>query len=225
MPGTFTYTPAAIAILDAGRGQTLSVRFTPQDGTDYTTAAATTTFTVTKATPILKVADAGGGRFDGSPFPASATIAGAVAGVDSAPASSLDNVTLTLTYYDGSGTAGTSLGPTPPSAPGTYAVVAAFPGNVDYSAILSTPLTFTIVQGAAALALASSGRSAVWGQPVSFIAARGRRRRHAERHGHILRRHHSAGHGPARWGGHGVVHHLGAIPRFPSDHRDLQRRR
>ena len=45
-----------------------------------------------KAAPILKVADAGG-RFDGSPFPASATIAGVVAGVDSTPASSLDNVT------------------------------------------------------------------------------------------------------------------------------------
>jgi Big-like domain-containing protein len=51
--------------------------------------------------------------------------------------------------------------------------VAAFPGNVDYSAILSTPLTFTIGQSAAALALASSGRSAVCGQPVSFIATVG----------------------------------------------------
>ena len=61
-----------------------------------------------KAMPILKVADAGG-RFDGSPFPASATIAGVVAGVDSTPASSLDNITPTLTYYDGSGIAGTSL--------------------------------------------------------------------------------------------------------------------
>ena len=159
-------------ILDAGSGQTLSVTFTPQDATDYTTAAATTTITVTKATPILKVTDAGG-RFDGSPFPASATIAGAIAGVDSTPASSLDNITPTLTYYDGSGTAGTSLGPTPPSAPGTYTVVAAFPGNVDYSAVLSTPLSFTIGQGAATLALASSGGSAVYGQPVSFIATVG----------------------------------------------------
>ena len=47
--------PAAGAILDAGSGQTLSVTFTPQDATDYTTAAATTTITVTKATPILDV--------------------------------------------------------------------------------------------------------------------------------------------------------------------------
>ena len=169
VPGTFTYTPAAGNLLDAGSGQTLSVTFTPQDATDYTTAAATTTITVAKATPILKVADAGG-RFDGSPFPASATIAGVIAGVDSTPASSLDNITPTLTYYDGSGIAGTSLGPTPPSAPGTYTVVAAFPGNVNYSAVLSTPLSFTIGQGAATLALASSGGSAVYGQPVSLMA-------------------------------------------------------
>ena len=172
VPGTFTYTPAAGNLLDAGSGQTLSVTFTPQDATDYTTAAATTTITVAKATPILKVADAGG-RFDGSPFPASATIAGVIAGVDSTPASSLDNITPTLTYYDGSGIAGTSLGPTPPSAPGTYTVVAAFPGNVNYSAVLSTPLSFTIGQGAATLALASSGGSAVYGQPVSLMATVG----------------------------------------------------
>ncbi len=172
VPGTFTYTPAAGNLLDAGSGQTLSVTFTPQDATDYTTAAATTTITVTKATPILKVADAGG-RFDGSPFPASATIAGVIAGVDSTPASSLDNISPTLTYYDGSGIAGTSLGPTPPSAPGTYTVVAAFPGNVNYSAVLSTPLSFTIGQGAATLALASSGGSAVYGQPVSLMATVG----------------------------------------------------
>ena len=121
--------------------------------------------------PILKVADAGG-RFDGSPFPASATIAGVVAGVDT-PASSLDNVTPTLTYYDGSGIAGTSLGPTPPSAPGTYTVVAAFPSNVDYSAILSTPLSITIRRGAAKLGLASSGGSAVYGQAVRFLATVG----------------------------------------------------
>jgi hypothetical protein len=172
VPGTFTYTPATGAILDAGAGQTLSVTFTPTDATDYTTATGATTITVTQATPILKVADAGG-RFDGSPFPASVTIAGVVAGVDAAPASSLDNVTPTLTYYDGSGTAGTSLGPTPPSAPGTYTVVAAFPGNVDYSAILSTPLTFTIRQGAATIALESSGGSAVYGQAVHFLATVG----------------------------------------------------
>ncbi len=172
VPGTFTYTPAEGAILDAGSGQTLSVTFTPQDTTDYTTAVATATISVTKATPILEVADAGG-RFSGSPFPASVMIAGTVAGVDRTPAPSLGNITPTVTYYDGSATAGTGLGPTPPSAPGTYTVVAAFPGDADYSAALSTPLIFTIGKGAATVALAASGGSAVYGQPVSFRATVG----------------------------------------------------
>jgi len=172
VPGTFTYTPAAGAILGAGSGQTLSVTFTPQDATHYTTAGATTTITVTKAAPILEVANAGG-RFDGNAFPATVNVAGKVAGVDSTPASSLDNVTPSLTYYDGSGTAGTSLGPTPPSAPGTYTVVAAFPGDVNYWSVLSTPLTFTIGRGYATLALTGSGASRVYGQSVGFTATVG----------------------------------------------------
>ena len=39
--------------LDAGTGQTLSVTFTPTDTTDYTTAAATATINVDKATPTI----------------------------------------------------------------------------------------------------------------------------------------------------------------------------
>ena len=49
--GTFTYTPAAGTVLNAGTGQTLSVTFTPTDTTDYTTATATATINVAQATP------------------------------------------------------------------------------------------------------------------------------------------------------------------------------
>ncbi len=52
VPGTFIYAPAAGTILSAG-DQTLSVTFTPADGTDYTSATATTTITVAQATPSL----------------------------------------------------------------------------------------------------------------------------------------------------------------------------
>ncbi len=165
MAGTFTYTPAAGAILNAGSGQMLSVTFAPEDSTYYTMGAATATITVTRATPSLKITLAGG-SFDGSPFPAAVTIAG----VDHLPASSLDNVTPVLTYYDGSGTAGTSLGSVPPSAPGIYTAVASFPGDIDYSAAVSAPATFVIGPGAATVALTPSGSSAVFGQPVSFTA-------------------------------------------------------
>ncbi len=167
--GTFTYSPAEGAVLNAGSGQVLSVTFTPHDMPYYTAATAITTIDVSKAAPIVKVTDAGG-RFDGSPFPAVATIAGAVAGVDDAPAFDLENVVPTLTYFDGSGTGGTSLGSVPPSAPGTYTVVADFSGNTNYLASLSAPVTFTIGQGAATLDLASSVGSPVYGQSVSLIA-------------------------------------------------------
>ena len=51
--GTFTYTPAAGTVLDAGNNQTLSVTFTPTDTTDYTTATATATINVLQATPTI----------------------------------------------------------------------------------------------------------------------------------------------------------------------------
>ena len=51
--GTFVYTPAAGALLKAG-SQTLSVKFTPTDTTDYTTAAAKVTLVV-NAVPIVKL--------------------------------------------------------------------------------------------------------------------------------------------------------------------------
>jgi hypothetical protein len=52
VPGTFTYTPAAGAVLTAG-SQTLNVIFTPTDAVDYTTATGTTTLTVNKVAPVI----------------------------------------------------------------------------------------------------------------------------------------------------------------------------
>ena len=51
VPGTFTYSPVAGAVLNSG-SQTLSVTFTPTDTTDYSTAAATVTLIVTQGTPL-----------------------------------------------------------------------------------------------------------------------------------------------------------------------------
>ena len=143
VPGTFTFTPAAGSILNAGSGQTLSVVFTPENSTDYTSGSATTTIVVTKATPVLEVT-AGGGPLNGSPYSANATIIGAVAGVDQTPSPRLDSIAPMLAYYDGSGTAGTGLGSVPPSVPGTYTALATFPGDANYLAAASAPVTFVI---------------------------------------------------------------------------------
>ncbi|HZP49422.1 MAG TPA: Ig-like domain-containing protein [Vicinamibacterales bacterium] len=49
VPGTFTYTPPAGTVLNAGSGQLLSVLFTPTDTAHYTTATATASIDVTPA--------------------------------------------------------------------------------------------------------------------------------------------------------------------------------
>ncbi len=161
--GTFTYTPAAGAVPDAGGDQTVQVLFTPSDAVDYLTATVTNTINVTKAVPGLKVTD-GGGQYNGRSFPASATIAG----VDGALASSLDDITPTITYYDGPTAAGTGSGSTSPSSPGTYTAVATFAGDANYSAARSSPVTFTIRKGAASLTVTPSVGSSVFGQSISF---------------------------------------------------------
>ncbi len=51
--GTFSYTPASGTVLGAGAGQKLSVTFTPDDSTDYTTAAGTAAINVDQATPTI----------------------------------------------------------------------------------------------------------------------------------------------------------------------------
>ena len=88
--GTFVYTPAVGKVLDAG-DWTLSVRFLPQDSTDYVPATMTTMIVVSRATPTLSVL-APGGRFNGSPLPASVTIAGVIPGVDNTPSASVGGV-------------------------------------------------------------------------------------------------------------------------------------
>src|SRR5438046_5216283 len=51
--GSFVYTPAAGAVLNAGAAQTLSVTFTPTDAANYTTASTTVSINVLKATPTI----------------------------------------------------------------------------------------------------------------------------------------------------------------------------
>jgi hypothetical protein len=56
VPGTLVYTPAAGSILTAG-SDTLSVTFTPNDTTNYTTVTKTVTLLVTQATPVISWAN------------------------------------------------------------------------------------------------------------------------------------------------------------------------
>ena len=149
VPGNPVYSPGPGALLGLGAGLTLSVTFTPTEPVDYTTAHASPTITVTPAMPFLSVS-APGGTFDGSPYAAAVTTAGSGG---AAPAASLEDVAPSLTYYAGTDTSGAVLGATPPSAPGTYTVVASFPGSADYTATRSAPVTFTITPAATQVVL------------------------------------------------------------------------
>ncbi len=53
VPGSFVYTPAAGTLLSASAGQKLSVTFTPTDTADYTTATASVTLVINRATPAI----------------------------------------------------------------------------------------------------------------------------------------------------------------------------
>ena len=53
VPGTFTYSPAAGAMLPAGDGQTLHVDFAPDDTTSYAPATRNVTINVSKASLVI----------------------------------------------------------------------------------------------------------------------------------------------------------------------------
>jgi hypothetical protein len=163
VPGTFAYSPAGGTIFGAGL-QTLTVAFTPQDSTDYSSTTATATIIVAPATPTVTVSD-GGGVYNGSPFAATASIAG----IDGKAGPSLEGVSPTLTYYAGGSATGTSLSG-PPTEAGTYTVVAAFPGSGDFASALSAPVTFTIHPADTTVAVVPSSEWSAFGQWLVFSA-------------------------------------------------------
>jgi subtilisin-like proprotein convertase family protein len=79
VPGTFTYSPPASAVLPAGNGQTLTAVFIPSDTTNYNTVTNTVNLTVLPA-PLTITADSKT-KVYGAPLPAlTASYAGFVNG-------------------------------------------------------------------------------------------------------------------------------------------------
>jgi hypothetical protein len=109
---------------------------------NYQDANGTVSDVISPATPTVSVSDAGG-TYNGNAFAATDSVAGVVAGVDSTPASTLEGVAPTLTYYQGAYTTlvalntaiagGLTGSSTAPGVAGSYTVVASFAGSTDYS--------------------------------------------------------------------------------------------
>ena len=112
VPGTFSYSPSSGTLLPAGEG-TLSATFTPTDTANYNAVAVSNTITVNKATPNVLI-EAGTWSYTGTPRAAVGKVKDRFNIVIATPE---------LTY-NGS--------PDPPVMPGTYTVVATFPGNANY---------------------------------------------------------------------------------------------
>ena len=143
VPGTFTYAPAAGAILNAGSGDTLSVTFTPSDATDYTTTAATTTITVTKATPTVSMTSSGASAVYGQPVSFIATV-GSLAGTPSGTVIFYDGTTpLATVPVDGSGMAALT---TSALSPGSHSITATYSGNANFASAQTAPYSETVTQ-------------------------------------------------------------------------------
>jgi hypothetical protein len=131
---------------------------------DYMQASTSAAFTISQATPVVTVSDAGG-TYNGSPFTATAR----ATGVDGAAI----NGTVTLKYYAGSSVSGSGTSKAPANV-GTYTVVAAFATtNANYVAgpTVSAPLTFTITP---AISVASpSAASLVENSSIVFSTSSG----------------------------------------------------
>jgi hypothetical protein len=131
---------------------TYSVEASFAGSIDYTTAAASITFTVNRAGSTVSVTDLGG-MYDGSAFPAAGIVAGI--GTQSTPSASLEGVTPNFVYYSGAIATGSALSGVPTTA-GTYTVLASFSGSTDYgSGAAST--TFTIRRVAPAVSVTANG--------------------------------------------------------------------
>ncbi|HEY5330397.1 MAG TPA: MBG domain-containing protein [Acidobacteriaceae bacterium] len=106
VPGTFTYTPAAGTTPSAGT-DTLSVTFTPNDATDYTTATANVSLVVNQATPVVTWANPSGITYgtalSATQLNATASVPGTFSYTPAAgtiPAAGTDTLSVTFTPTD-----------------------------------------------------------------------------------------------------------------------------
>ncbi len=148
--GTFTYTPAAGTVLNAGAGQPLHVDFVPTDAVNYTTASADVTITVNQAPTNTTVSNASAVFNTSSQTVAlSATVTGSVVSdgqvsftVRNGPATIGAPVTVSVNA-SGVATANFTLpGGTPA---GTYTIEAAFTGSANFAGSQGTA-TLSVLQ-------------------------------------------------------------------------------
>jgi hypothetical protein len=158
--GTFIYTPAAGAILSAG-SHVLSVTFTPTDTVDYSSASATVTLTVNKATPTVTLISSLNPANYGTPVTFTAQT----------PASA----TGSMTFHDGgtiigTGTISGGIATYTTNALGTatHNITASYGGDSNYLPAVSAVLSEVIIRTSATVTLTSSVAPSSYGNLVTF---------------------------------------------------------
>ena len=165
LAGTFVYSPAAGKVLAVG-SHTMSVKFTPTNTTDYTTATATVTLTVGQTPTTLVLAASSLSPTLGSSITLTATatsIAGTPTGAVTfyAGATSLGRGTVS----GGVATLSTSALPV-----GLQSVTAVYGGSTNYASTTSNAVSVNVGQDAPSLTLSVSSAGSALGTKFTFTA-------------------------------------------------------
>jgi hypothetical protein len=164
--GSFAYSPAAGTVLSVG-AHTLSVKFTPTDTTDYSTATADVTLVVNLATPTLTLVASNNSPTLGTAITLTATPIG---GGGSAPTGS-------VTFYSGATslgkatlTSGVATLATSAFTVGPQSISAVYAGNTEYTGATSNTVVVTVGPASPVLTLTGSTGSGPLGTKFTFTA-------------------------------------------------------
>jgi YVTN family beta-propeller protein len=152
VPGTFAYSPAAGAVLNAGNGQTLSVTFTPENLSSHSPATATVLIDVLRA-PLTITAQNKSKVYGAALPPLTAAYSGFVNGDT---LSSLDTPVSLAT------------GATSASPAGSYAITASGAADGNYSI---THVNGTLTVTRAALTIQAEDKSKIYGAANPALTA------------------------------------------------------
>jgi hypothetical protein len=167
VPGSFVYSPAAGAVLNAGP-QVLSAIFSPTDTADYSTAKDYVQLTVNTAPTSTSVASS----LNPSPLNASVTFTATVTSSGGTPSGTVTFLDGTTTLGTGSlNSGGTATYSTSALTARSHSITAVYAGSTNFSGSTSTALTQIVgALSPTSTSVASSLNPSTFGASVTFTA-------------------------------------------------------
>jgi sugar lactone lactonase YvrE len=138
VPGTYTYSPVAVAgSVPPSGSQTLSVTFTPNDTTTYKAVTGTTTLTVNKAAPLVVLTTSATPALAQNAVTLTATVSSGV----SAPTGTVSFLDGTTMLGSGTLSGGVATLATTTLAAGSHSITAIYSGDANFVTLTSAALT------------------------------------------------------------------------------------